>query len=233
MKRIWKTVETIAAGQGFHITLDGKPIKKPSGGGLMIPFPALAVGIAEEWRGAGLDGKDIKPDDLPLTRMATTALDRVATSYADIINQLVGYGLNDALCYRAEGPPSLNAQETAQWQPWLDWAAATYGVALRTGVGVQPITQPEDTAPKFQKALQAFDIYQLTALGVAVPAMGSLVLGLALANGRIDALTAFNVSQLEENYQIERWGIDDLAEQRRAGILADLHLCVRFMELCR
>ncbi|HQT65097.1 MAG: hypothetical protein B7Z75_01320 [Acidocella sp. 20-57-95] len=233
MKRIWKTVETIEAGLGFHITLDDKPIKKPGGAALLVPFHPLAVAIAEEWRGAGLDGEDIKPDDLPLTRMATTAIDRVATSHADIISQLVSYGLNDALCYRADGPPSLNEREHAAWQPWLAWAAATYGVALVTGVGVQPITQPEDTGPKFQKALQAFDIYQLTALGVAVPAMGSLVLGLALANGRIDALSAFNVSQLEETYQIERWGIDDLAEQRRAGILADLHLCVRFMELCR
>ena len=232
MKRIWKSVETSNTADGFNVLLDGKPIKKPSGAALRIPFPALAEAIAEEWRGAGLDGGEIKPDDLPLTRMATTAIDRVAKSYDEIIRQLVSYGLNDALCYRAETPASLAQLEQAQWQPWLDWAAETYGIMLNTGYGITPITQPPGTAEAFSAALGAFDIYQLTALGVAVPAMGSLVLGLALTTHRLDAQTGFEVSHIEEKFQVERWGTDDLAEERRLAILTDLQLCVRFMALC-
>ncbi|OYV35117.1 MAG: hypothetical protein B7Z81_09140 [Acidocella sp. 20-61-6] len=232
MKRIWKSVDTIEATNGFNVLLDGKPIKKPSGTPLTIPFSALAEAVAEEWRGAGLDGGDIKPDDLPLTRMATTAIDRVATSYNEIIDQLVSYGLNDALCYRTETPASLAALEQSQWQPWLTWAAETYGVVLNTGFGITPIAQPPGTAETFSAALRAFDIYELTALGVAVPAMGSLVLGLALTAHRLDAQTAFDISHIEEKFQVERWGTDDLAEERRLAILTDLQLCVRFMALC-
>ncbi|MDE8347968.1 MAG: hypothetical protein POG74_00600 [Acidocella sp.] len=232
MKRIWTIVETNPTADGLQVLLDGKPIKKPSGAALLIPFAPLAEAIATEWRGAGLDGGDIKPDDLPLTRMATTAIDRVATSHSNIISQLASYGLNDALCYRAETPASLATLEQAQWQPWLNWAYTAYQITLNTGFGITPIIQPPDTAEKFHAILQSFDIYQLTALGVAVPAMGSLVLGLALATGELDAPTAFEVSHIEENFQIQRWGTDELAEQRRLNILADLDLCVRFVALC-
>jgi chaperone required for assembly of F1-ATPase len=232
MKRIWTSAKAHETTDGWQVLLDGKPIKKPSGTALLIPFPALAEAIAAEWRGAGLDGGDIKPDDLPLTRMATTAIDRVAKSYDEIINQLVCYGLNDALCYRAETPVSLAALEQAQWQPWLNWAEKTYNIPLNTGFGITPVVQPPDTVEKFGAVLQSFDIYQLTALGVAVPAMGSLVLGLALATGQLDAPTAFEISHVEEKFQIERWGTDELAEERRLNILTDLHLCVGFIALC-
>ncbi len=232
MKRIWTSVETIETTGGFTVLLDRKPIKKPSGTPLTMPFAALAEAVAAEWRSAGLDGGEIKPDDLPLTRMTTTAIDRVAKSYDDIINQLVGYGLNDALCYRAETPASLAALEQAQWQPWLNWATDTYGVKLNTGFGITPIIQPPGTADVFHEAMRAFDIYQLTALGVAVPALGSLVLGLALSQHKLDAQTAFDIAHIEEKFQVERWGTDDLAEERRLAILTDLQLCVRFMALC-
>jgi chaperone required for assembly of F1-ATPase len=233
MKRIWKTVAAQRAESGWHVLLDAKPIKKPGGAALHITQAALAEAIADEWRQAGLDGAEIKPDDLPITRLATTAIDRVPANRPELIGQLAAYGANDMLCYRSENPPSLASREAAAWDPWLAWAAQTHGVALNTGTGITPITQPPETTAIFEAVLSHFTNPDLAALGVAVPAMGSLILGLALAAGELTPETAFELSTLEETYQIERWGTDDLSESRRLAILTDLQLCKKFLELCR
>jgi chaperone required for assembly of F1-ATPase len=233
MKRIWKTVETRQADAGWHILLDAKPVKKPGGAALILPHPALAEAIADEWRQAGLDGADIKPDDLPLTRLATTAIDRIPTHRPELINQLAAYGANDMLCYRAETPPTLVDREDAAWDPWLAWAAQIYGVRLTIGTGITPITQPPEATEIFAAALGLCTDAELAALGVAVPAMGSLILGLALAAGEISPQTACELATLEETFQIERWGTDDLSESRRLAILTDLQLCARFLSLTR
>jgi chaperone required for assembly of F1-ATPase len=231
MKRIWTTATARPAGRSFFIMLDDRLLKKPGGAPLTVPVQALAEAIAEEWRQAGLDRQEISPEDLPLTRLATTAQDRVQHARADIIGQLAAYGLHDLLCYRAE-TPALAAQEHELWQPWLDWAAAHYGIRLATGTGITPIPQPPDTTQNFSRALENLEIFQLAALGVAVPAMGSLVLGLALAAGALDADTAFRLATLDEAFQAQQWGIDEDAEQRRQTIRAELALCRRFMDLC-
>lgn len=232
MKRIWKTVETAPANGGWQVMLDAKAIKKPGGAALTLPLAPLAEAIADEWRQAGLDGKDIKPDDLPLTRLATTAIDRVPANRAELITQLAAYGANDMLCYRAETPRELVEREHAAWAPWLAWAASQYGVMLNFGTGVIPITQPPETTEIFAAALAGFNNFSLAALGVTVPAMGSLILGLALARNELTPEAAFSLATLEECFQIERWGTDDISEERRLAILTDLQLCKRFIEVC-
>ena len=42
----------------------------------------------------------------------------------------------------------------------------------------------------------------------------ALVVGLALVLGRIDGEAAFEISQLDESYQMERWGDDSVAVTR-------------------
>ena len=73
----------------------------------------------------------------------------------------------------------------------------------------------------------------LAALGIAVPALGSLVLGLALAEGELDAATAHALGCLDELFQAELWGEDAEAAARRAGIAADIALAERFLRLTR
>ena len=54
--------------------------------------------------------------------------------------------------------------------------------------------------------------WPLVGLHAATTALGSLVLGLALARGRIDAEEALAASLLDELFEIERWGRDAEAE---------------------
>ena len=70
--------------------------------------------------------------------------------------------------------------------------------------------------------MAALDVPALAALGVVVPALGSLVLGLAMAEGRLDAVTAHALGALDELFQAEAWGEDAEAAARRAAIADDI-----------
>jgi len=71
----------------------------------------------------------------------------------------------------------------------------------------------------------------LAGLGIAVPAMGSLVLGLALAAGELAAAEAQSLALLDELFQAEQWGEDAEAVARRAAIGADIALAARYIAL--
>ena len=119
------------------------------------------------------------------------------------------------------------------WQPWLDWAALTYDAPLRVGSGVAPVRQHRDSIAALRRAVAALDMEALAGLGVAVPALGSLVLGLALANGRLDAAEAHALGALDELFQAEQWGEDAEAAARRRAVAADIALAGRFIALTR
>ena len=71
----------------------------------------------------------------------------------------------------------------------------------------------------------------MAALGIAVPALGSAVLGLALQAGVIDAASAFAAAHVDELFQAEQWGDDDAALTRRRYVLQDLALAERYLSL--
>ena len=73
----------------------------------------------------------------------------------------------------------------------------------------------------------------LAALGIIVPATGSLILGLALADGALSPQTATAAAQLDELFQAELWGVEWESEERRARIADDIALVARYLELVR
>ncbi|MBU6298215.1 MAG: ATPase [Alphaproteobacteria bacterium] len=225
MKRFYKEV---TVGEEFHILLDGKPVKTPQRAVLALPTPALAEAVAKEWRA---QGDEVLPHGMPLTKLANTAIDRVAGHEAEIVTQILAY-TNDLLCYRAEAPADLATRQAAQWDPLLDWAAERYA-RLTVRSGVMHIAQPEDAVAAYGKVLARFDRYRLTALHSAATLCGSLVLALALAEGRLDAEEAFALSQLDERYQAEKWGVDEDAKRRADAMAVELDAAARFMRLVR
>lgn len=234
MKRFWDTASVEWTEQGHRILLDGKPMRLPSSAPLVVGPARLARAIAEEWQLAGGEkGKEMSFKDTPLTRLAGTALERIAPDPSVTIDGIARYGETDLLCYRAESPESLVQRQHQQWQPWLDWAARAYDAPLRVATGVGYIKQHHDTISALRRAVAALDVDALAGLGIAVPALGSLVLGLALAAGEIDAATAYTLGALDELYQTEQWGEDYEAVDRRTSMLADIELAARYIDLTR
>jgi chaperone required for assembly of F1-ATPase len=239
VKRFWDTVtltrsDATQGSEDHGIMLDGKPINLPNGGALRVGPAALAAAIAEEWRLAGgAKGGEMSFADTPLTRIAATARERIAPDPTTTADAIARYGETDLLCYRAETPRALADRQAQSWQPWLDWAALTFDAPLRITNGVVPVKQHRDSVNALRRAVGSYDPNMLAGLGIAVPVLGSLVLGLALAEARLDATQAYELSALDELFQAEQWGEDDEAAKRREMVAADVAIAERFMRLAR
>lgn len=232
MKRFWD-IATIAPDPAGHaILLDGRPMRLPGGAVLRVGPARLAAAIAAEWQQAGgAKGGEMSFADTPLTRIAGTAQERIAPDPTPTILALARYGETDLLCHRAEAPETLVRRQHEGWQPWLDWAARQLDAPLRVGVGIVALDQPPDSLAALRRAVAALDPLGLAALGVAVPALGSLVLGLALAAGALEAATAHRLGALDALYQAEIWGEDAEAVASRAAVQADIALAGRVLAL--
>jgi chaperone required for assembly of F1-ATPase len=234
MKRFWDSVTVRRADEGFTVLLDGRQMHLPDGAVLRVRCSRLAEAIAAEWQSAGgAKGGEMSFADTPLTRLAGTAQQRVAPDPAITVDAIARYGENDLLCYRAATPEELVRRQARAWQPWLDWAALTLDAPLRVTVGVAPIRQHPDSVAALRRAVVTLNVEALTALGIAVPALGSLVLGLALAAGELDAPTAHALGALDALFQAEQWGEDAEAVARREAVAADIALAARFIALTK
>jgi chaperone required for assembly of F1-ATPase len=234
VKRFWDIAAVGWTEAGHEILLDGKPMRLPNGKKLLVGAARLARAMAEEWQVAGgAKGGEMSFSDTPLTRLAGTALERITPDPAPTVDAIARYGETDLLCYRAETPDTLVQRQHRLWQPWLDWAALRYDAPLRVATGVGYVKQHHDSIAALRRAVDALDADALAGLGIAVPALGSLVLGLALAAGEMDAETAFRLGTLEELFQAEQWGDDDEAVNRRTGMRADIALAARYIHLTR
>ena len=219
-KRFWAEA---AAGEeaGAHVVrLDGRPIRTPSRALLALPTQALAAAVAEEWN---RQEEIILPATMPMTRLANTAQDRVAPEFDAVARMVAAYGETDLLCYRADGPPELVRRQREAWDPLLDWAAEHFGARLHPTVGVVPVAQPGTALDRLAAAVKDRSAWRLTALHELVVLTGSLVAGLAVAEGAYAPDEAWTVSRIDEDWQSAQWGSDSEAEasaaRRRAGFL--------------
>ena len=230
MKRFYKKTAAIPAAHGYGITLDGRLVKTAAKHDLVMPNLALAQAIAAEW---DAQQGEIRREKMPLTRLAGTTIDRDSTQREAIVRQVAHYAGTDLVCYRATHPPALAARQQAVWQPLIDWAVERYDAPLTVTTGVIPASQPTVSLAAFTAVVAGHDDFSLTALYAATAACGSLVIALALLEGRLDAGEAFAASQLDESFQIEAWGEDAEQAERRALLAAEIAAAARFLELLR
>ena len=230
MKRFYKAVGVVASPGGHAIELDGKPVKTPAKNALVLPGKGLAEAVAAEWRA---QGTSIDLPSMRLTRLANGAIDRVSAHRGEVIDEVCGYAETDLVCYRAGSPPELKTRQAAAWDPLIAWAEERHGMTLRTTEGILPVDQSASFLEKARAAVVAFDDFSLTGLHLAVSVTGSVVLGFALADARIDGPTAWEHALVDELWQAEQWGEEDEAAARRTGLLAELTAAARFLELCR
>ena len=219
----------------FGVVLDGKPLKTPAGTEIAVASRALAAAMVAEWQGRVPRGKAPKIDfaKLPLTRIVGTALDRIPPKRTEILDGLIAHAETELLCFRAERPASLVERQAKLWQPLLDWLALSYDAPLIVSHSIAAPDQPPSSLAALRKAMSAMDDLKLAGIGVAVAASGSLVVSLALADGRIDATQAFDACELDASFQIERWGEDSESTARRAGVRSELIVAERFFGLAR
>jgi chaperone required for assembly of F1-ATPase len=227
-KRFYRHAAVALADGGFSILLGSRPVRTPAGVTLIVPTAALAAAVANEWLA---QGETLRPERMPLTRLAVTALDRTRPRRDAVIRALMEYVETDMVCYRAAEPVDLVALQTTLWQPLVEWLATEHGARLQVCTGVVPVAQPAAAVAALRAVVEATSDRQLTALATAVPASGSLVIGLALLQGHLNADAAIRAALLDEQWQADRWGVDAEAEARRSAIADDVRAAGLFLLL--
>ena len=230
MKRFYKNVAAVQRDGGHQIELDGKVVRTPLRKILAVPSSALGQAIADEWAS---QKETIKPHSMPMMQLAATALDRIAEERASVASQIAAYAGSDLVCYRADQPVDLTVRQNETWQPLIDWAKSRYGTGLVVTTGITAVAQPDEALAAFADAVNAHDDFTMAALSTVTALTGSLVIALALSEGYLNGEQAFEAAVLDETFQIERWGLDYEAEDRRISINGEIMAAERFLQLYR
>lgn len=224
MKRFWTEARAVDG----RILLDGKPVRTPRRHMLEAPTSALAEAIAAEWDGVG---EQLDPRALPLTGLANAAIDIVAADRAGFATALARYGETDLLAYRANSPAELVSAQAKAWDPLLRWARERYDVHVEVTNGVMHRPQPAATVARLAEAMASRSDFELAALSPIVSIGGSLISGLALAERAFRSEALWNAVNVDELWQEQLWGADDLALASRTARRAEWDAAARFLAL--
>ena len=224
-KRFYKDVDVGEAEEGFSVTLDGKPIKTPSGKTVVVPKRGIAEAIAAEW---AAQGETIDPLAMPLTRFANSVVQSVVERADLVADDVAKYLGSDLLFYRAGHPEALVAREAAHWDPIVFWAAEALGAHFMLAEGINHVRQPDAAIAAARAAFPA-DPWSIAALHVVTTLTGSALLALALAHGVREPADIWTAAHVDEDFNIEQWGLDEEVATRRAGRAVDFEAATRIL----
>jgi chaperone required for assembly of F1-ATPase len=226
IRRFYKSVTWEKEGRSWTILLDEKTLRTPARAILRVPTLALAQLLAAEWE-AQTD--TIQPDAMPMTKLANVAADHMGAAKASTAGELVRFASGDVLCFRVEEPLDLRESQAQKWDPLLDWSAEKFGARMGVTTGLRPPEVPLTALENMRNTALEMEPFLLTALVHATSILGSAVLGFAMADGKLDAKAAFDLSRIEEDWQSEHWGADDEAVARAKYLFASLRASGEFM----
>jgi chaperone required for assembly of F1-ATPase len=224
-KRFYRQAHVGEGGEaGFAVLLDGKPVATPARRALAAPTAALAAALAAEWDAQ----KDaIDPARMPLTRLANAAIDAVADAPEAVATEVAKYLGSDLVFYRAEAPEGLVARQAQAWDPVLAWAREELGARFVPVAGVMFAEQPAEALAAARLAIPVEasnmkDIWRLAAVCSITALTGSALLALALSAGALAVDEAWAAAHVDEDWQMEQWGRDEIALARRDFRFAEM-----------
>lgn len=228
MKRFYTDVTTVEAEDGFGVALDGRRIRTPLKCAVSLPTRNLAQALAQEWE-AQQETVDLRT--MGINRLVNIAIDEGAQDPARLAGEISAYGGSDLVCYRADAPQELVQRQSAAWDPLLSWAAEEFALQLTVTTGVMPVAQNPDSLSRLSDQVAALDAFTLSAMRDVVGICGSLIIGLALHKRFLTIDAAWAAAQIDEDWQMEKWGADNEAMARRANAHTALQHADRLLHL--
>jgi chaperone required for assembly of F1-ATPase len=219
-KRFYKHVTVGEDNGAFLVLLDSKSVKTPAKKVFALPVESLAQAAVEEW---SAQETLIDPAKMPITRMANSALDGVVDKTEEVMDEIIQFSGTDLLFYRADSPSGLVELQAKAWDPIVEWADSELGAKFIITEGIIHVMQPSEAIDAYTARLKQYaSPFVLTGLHSATTLLGSALLALAVAEGRLSAEDAWQAAHVDEDWNITHWGTDDEAEARRAFRWADM-----------
>jgi chaperone required for assembly of F1-ATPase len=226
-RRFYTSVGLASDQDGFAIELDGRPVKTPARRPLAVPTRPLGEAIAAEWEA---QAEVIDPSRMPLTRLANTIIDGVAAAAPEIVAEIEKYLGSDLVFYRAETPAALLARQARLWDPVLGFAVEALGANFVTQQGVRFVTQPAAAIAAARRAVPG-NPWRLGAVHVITTLTGSALIALAVAAGALTVGDAWTAAHVDEDWNMEQWGGDAIALERRATRFAEMQAAAIVLRL--
>lgn len=229
-KRFYTAARARAVDGGFGVALDARALKTPSGAAFIVPTQALAEACAVEW---AAQGEHIIPASMPLTQLAFAAIDHPAPRRDEVIAHIAKYAETDLCCHRAHSPVGLAARQAEVWDPLVAAGAERYGVRLPIVAGIVPAAMDAASMAQARAIASALDAFQLTALSQGASLAGSILIALALLDGRLDGAGAFAAATIDEAWSMAHWGEDHEMRARLDRLRGEFDAVARFMVALR
>jgi chaperone required for assembly of F1-ATPase len=228
LRRRFYQMAQVAEGAGtFAILLDGRPVKTPAHQALEAPSRALADALAAEWNA---QSEGIDPARMPFTRLANAIIDGVVCAPDPVAAEIAKYLGSDLLVYRAQGPDGLVERQARLWDPILDWAHATLGARFVLAEGINFVTQPPAALAAARAAIPR-DPWRLGAVNAITTLTGSALIALAVLAGELSAEAAWTAAHVDEDWNMELWGRDETALERRVLHFLDMQAAAAMLAL--
>lgn len=233
-RRFYKEATTEERDGAFVLLLDGRPAKTPAKNLLEVPTRAAGEALAAEW---ARQGEIIDPADMPLTRIVNSAIDGVARDIEATAAEIVKYAGSDLVCYRAGEPEALVAAQSAAWDPYLAFAREKLGALFVCAEGVIFVEQPEPARAALRAAVDRLlapgpaAAFRAAALHVMTTLTGSTLIALRAAYGEVDASTAWAAAHVDEDFEMELWGADAEALERKARRFREMEAALALWQL--
>ncbi len=191
---------------GYQVLLDGRPIRSPAQAPLRLPTEEMATAVALEWDSVG---ELIEPHLMPMMTAVSTVTDHLPKNRELYYDELLKYLDTDTLCIRA--PPreeELHALQKEKWNPVLHWMGDSLNCHLETTSALGKRPDHHDDARSVAEAhLHELNDFELQAMFMFTTVCKSLSIGFALLHGEISIEDGVSAARLEEEYQIEQWGM--------------------------
>jgi chaperone required for assembly of F1-ATPase len=217
----------------YALLLDGRPARTPKGNRLAFPSFAAAEAIAEEW---AAQGEWIDWASMPMTRIANAAVDGVARNLDATRDEIAKYSGSDLVCYRASEPKRLVEAQAAAWDPILAFARRKLGADFRCAQAVFFVEQPRAACAAVADAVKHFAEtgaaapFALAALHVMTTLTGSVLIALGVAAGELSPAAAWRAAHVDEDFEIEAWGEDTEARERRESQWREFAAAARLLK---
>jgi chaperone required for assembly of F1-ATPase len=228
-RRFYTQARVEARDGRFVVALDGKPVRTPRREIFALPTAASAEAVCAEW---AAQAQAIDPAAMPMTRIVNSALDGVAHAMDTVAAEIVKYAASDLLCYRATEPDTLVELERTAWDPVLGWAEAALGARFVPASGITFVEQPRAALAAVESIVAAYDRpIALACVHTMTTLTGSALLALAVARGHMSVAAAWAAAHVDEDYEMQMWGQDEEALQRRAKGWHEMDAAARLLPL--
>ena len=203
----------------YLLTINNKSLKTPDGNIIELPSIKLAKILLKDYESS------FKSKPLNIVRpikITNTAIDKIKPNNIFYINEITDNLNNDMICYFANSPVELVDLQNKDWLPLINYMKSSYNIELIYTSKLFSINQKPDSLLKLKNILNEINIFKLSAIYTLSQITKSIIISLALVNNKISAKKAFENSNLEELYQISKWGKDEEAFDRLNTIKVDI-----------